>query len=73
LTHLRSQKAYLYYRHTLPVRVMHWINVIALTILFMSGLNIFQRVSGAALGQIILFGRGRRFSSWKRNRRAAGN
>src|SRR6266704_3070850 len=33
---------YLYYRHTLPVRVMHWINVIALTILLMSGLNIFN-------------------------------
>jgi thiosulfate reductase cytochrome b subunit len=32
---------YLYYRHKLPVRVMHWINVIALTVLFMSGLNIF--------------------------------
>src|SRR5258705_13859194 len=32
----------LYYRHTLPVRVMHWINVIALTILLMSGLNIFN-------------------------------
>src|ERR1700676_1584977 len=34
--------AYLYYRHALPVRIMHWINVIALTILFMSGLNIFS-------------------------------
>src|SRR5213594_738407 len=33
---------YLYYRHTLPVRVMHWINVIALTVLLMSGLNIFN-------------------------------
>jgi thiosulfate reductase cytochrome b subunit len=32
----------LYYRHRLPVRIMHWINVIALTILFMSGLNIFE-------------------------------
>lgn len=32
----------LYYRHTLAVRVMHWINVIALTILLMSGLNIFS-------------------------------
>jgi len=32
----------LYYRHRLPVRVMHWINVVALTILFMSGLNIFE-------------------------------
>ena len=34
--------SYLYYRHSLPVRVMHWINVIALTILFLSGLNIFS-------------------------------
>jgi thiosulfate reductase cytochrome b subunit len=32
----------LYYRHRLPVRVMHWINVICLTVLFMSGLNIFN-------------------------------
>jgi len=32
----------LYYRHTLPVRIMHWINVIALTVLFMSGLQIFN-------------------------------
>src|SRR5438128_5700959 len=33
---------FLYYRHTLPVRIMHWINVIALTILLLSGLNIFS-------------------------------
>jgi thiosulfate reductase cytochrome b subunit len=32
----------LVYRHRLPVRIMHWINVVALTILFMSGLNIFE-------------------------------
>ena len=32
----------LYYRHALPVRIMHWINVVALTILFMSGLMIFN-------------------------------
>jgi thiosulfate reductase cytochrome b subunit len=31
----------LYRRHALPVRVMHWINVLALTVLLMSGLNIF--------------------------------
>lgn len=37
-----SAKGHLYYRHKLPVRVMHWINVIALTILLMSGLNIFS-------------------------------
>src|SRR3954470_10135615 len=35
-------EARLYYRHTLPVRIMHWINVVALTILLMSGLNIFN-------------------------------
>jgi thiosulfate reductase cytochrome b subunit len=32
----------LYYRHTLAVRLMHWINVVALTILLMSGLAIFN-------------------------------
>ena len=37
-----APSSYLYYRHTLPVRIMHWINVIALTVLFMSGLNIFS-------------------------------
>ncbi len=30
------------YRHRLPVRLMHWINVVSLTILFMSGLHIFN-------------------------------
>ena len=30
------------YRHRLPVRLMHWINVLSLTILFMSGLHIFN-------------------------------
>ena len=33
---------YSYARHALPVRVMHWINVVALTVLFMSGLQIFN-------------------------------
>lgn len=33
---------YLYYRHSVPVRVMHWSNVIFVTILLMSGLNIFN-------------------------------
>jgi thiosulfate reductase cytochrome b subunit len=33
---------YLYYRHRLPVRIMHWINVVVLTILLLSGLNIFS-------------------------------
>src|SRR5215831_16460565 len=35
-------RSYLYYRHTLAVRIMHWINAISLTVLFMSGLNIFS-------------------------------
>lgn len=30
------------YRHRLPVRLMHWINVLCLTILLMSGLQIFN-------------------------------
>jgi thiosulfate reductase cytochrome b subunit len=38
----RTAAGELYYRHRLPVRIMHWINVVALTILFMSGLNIFE-------------------------------
>jgi thiosulfate reductase cytochrome b subunit len=33
---------YVYRRHALAVRVMHWINVVALTILLMSGLQIFN-------------------------------
>lgn len=32
----------LYYRHRLPIRIMHWINAIALTVLLMSGLQIFN-------------------------------
>lgn len=32
----------LYYRHTLPIRIMHWINVIAFFLLLMSGLQIFN-------------------------------
>jgi thiosulfate reductase cytochrome b subunit len=31
-----------YVRHSLPIRVMHWVNVVALTILLMSGLQIFN-------------------------------
>jgi thiosulfate reductase cytochrome b subunit len=32
----------LYYRHRLPVRIMHWINVIAFVAMLMSGLMIFN-------------------------------
>ena len=37
-----AASSYLYYRHTLPVRLMHWTNVVSLTILLMSGLMIFN-------------------------------
>ncbi len=37
-----ASKGYLYYRHSLPLRIMHWINVVLLAMLLMSGLNIFN-------------------------------
>jgi thiosulfate reductase cytochrome b subunit len=37
-----SDSNILYYRHTLPIRIMHWINVIAFVLLLMSGLQIFN-------------------------------
>jgi thiosulfate reductase cytochrome b subunit len=54
----RAAKNYLYYRHKLPVRVMHWINVIALTILLMSGLNIFSAHPALYWGKSSYAGRG---------------
>lgn len=48
----------LYYRHTLPVRVMHWVNVAALTILLMSGLNIFDAHPALYWGKSSYTGRG---------------
>jgi thiosulfate reductase cytochrome b subunit len=48
----------LYYRHRLPVRIMHWINVLALTILFMSGLNIFEAHPALYWGASSYTGRG---------------
>ena len=43
--------SYVYYRHALPVRIMHWINVVALTVLFMSGLQIFNAHPALNFGQ----------------------
>ena len=45
-----ASPSYLYYRHTLPVRIMHWTNFIALTVLFMSGLHIFNAHSALYWG-----------------------
>jgi len=41
-TRRKRTREELYYRHSLPVRVLHWITVITLPILLMSGLNIFN-------------------------------
>jgi len=38
------------YRHTLPVRLTHWINVLCLAILLMSGLQIFNAHTSLYLG-----------------------
>ncbi len=40
----------LYYRHALPVRIMHWVNVIAFFLLLMSGLQIFNAHPALYLG-----------------------
>jgi thiosulfate reductase cytochrome b subunit len=44
------------YRHRLPVRVMHWINVACLVVLLMSGLNIFNAHPALYWGQGSDFG-----------------
>jgi thiosulfate reductase cytochrome b subunit len=49
--------SYIYHRHRLPVRVMHWINVVCLTILLMSGLNIFAAHPALYWGQSSYTGR----------------
>ena len=46
-----ARSSYVYYRHKLPVRIMHWINVVALTIMFMSGLQIFNAHSALYWGK----------------------
>jgi len=37
-----APRSYQYYRHKLAIRVMHWINVVSVFILLMSGLQIFN-------------------------------
>src|SRR4249919_3553919 len=45
------------YRHRLPVRVMHWINVVCLFVLLMSGLAIFNAHPMLYWGEISTFDR----------------
>jgi thiosulfate reductase cytochrome b subunit len=47
----------LYYRHALAVRIMHWINVVALTIMLMSGLQIFNAHPALYIGDSSYSGR----------------
>jgi len=54
----RRTGSYLYYRHALPVRIMHWINVVALTVLLGSGLNIFSAHPALYWGDSSYTGRG---------------
>ena len=37
-----EQRTYLYRRHSLPVRLLHWLNALSLLVLLMSGLMIFN-------------------------------
>ncbi len=39
------------YRHKLPTRIMHWINVTCFIVLFMTGLNIFNAHSALNIGK----------------------
>jgi thiosulfate reductase cytochrome b subunit len=41
----------LFYRHTLPIRFLHWTNAIVITIMFMSGLQIFNATPALYWGQ----------------------
>ena len=53
----RTRAEPLYRRHALPVRIMHWINVVALTLMFMTGLQIFNSHPSLYWGQSSYTGR----------------
>ncbi|MDT3705614.1 MAG: cytochrome b/b6 domain-containing protein [Thiobacillus sp.] len=52
----RGQTAW-YLRHTWPIRLMHWINVLAFTLLLMSGLQIFNAYPALNWGKSSYTGR----------------
>jgi thiosulfate reductase cytochrome b subunit len=52
-----SSDGRLYYRHRLPVRIMHWINMLVLVLLLMSGLQIFNAYPALYWGQSSYSGR----------------
>ena len=51
---VKSQAAhspYFIYRHKLPIRIMHWTNVVCFVVLLMSGLNIFNAHAALNIGK----------------------
>ncbi|TAL84414.1 MAG: hypothetical protein EPN74_11535 [Rhodanobacter sp.] len=48
---IRRWRSRVVYRHKLPIRIMHWINVIALSVMFFSGLQIFNADPSLSWGQ----------------------
>jgi thiosulfate reductase cytochrome b subunit len=61
------QRSYLYLRHSWPVRLLHWINLLALTVLLMSGLMIFNAHPSLAWGESSYTGRPPVFEIGARN------
>ena len=48
---LLGHSSYFIYRHKLPIRIMHWINVVCFIVLLMSGLNIFNAHAALNIGK----------------------
>ena len=48
---LLRRAPYFIYRHKLPIRLMHWINVVCFIVLLMSGLNIFNAHPALNIGK----------------------
>jgi len=61
----------LVYRHTLPIRIMHWVNVIAPSLMFFSGLQIFNAHPNLYWGN--RSDKGREILSLSAHRDSAGN
>jgi hypothetical protein len=65
-----DSKHYGYPRHRLAVRIMHWVNVLAVTVLLMSGLQIFNAHAALYWGQSSYSGHPPRSCKSPRCRRA---
>lgn len=46
-----TSSSYFIYRHKMPIRIMHWINVVCFIVLLMSGLNIFNAHAALNIGK----------------------